>query len=275
MKQAHPYRTTYSRALFRNASSGFNARYLDADDWDFIESVRKHGCVGCSLGDFHRTYTPDFPTYMNEEEACEAYALQMVYREAQSPEEINAYFSVASHLAHEERKEHEIFQARRRAAYARAIHERKEQLAELERVNHEETTKFRARELQTAEMERDWARIERDEIIAQVSRDRRDKHRALKAAERELRRANKFLKKLKRRLHEHNGNGSEGHPRHPGQDEQDLGAGREQNDLGSGSQAADQPRSDDAGITEGGHCGGALDAIEDPTNDSGSRSLAH
>jgi hypothetical protein len=281
------YRTSYSRALFKNANNGFNARYLDADDWDFIESVRQHGCVGYRLGAVQgrSEHGGAYSGYWCEADAIEAYALQAASDNLRALNETNKpkYFSVdedaaklESENAKREREQEQIDKAlkhaRREAVFARAAKEHAEQLAELERVNHEETVKFNIRELQTAEIEFDWAvigaKIARDRMIAEASRDRRERQRALKAAERELQQATKFLRRMQKKVKEHD----QGHPGYSGQNEQGSGTDRGQDNLGVGGQAADQRLPDDAGLVEGGHRGSASGASESSVDDDRSRS---
>jgi hypothetical protein len=255
------YRTSYSRALFKNASSGFNARPLDADDIAFIESVRTHGCVGLNLGDVQRRLlSDDFPTYVSEEDACEAYGLQSAYLEVQSKEERALYFSIGSHAAQKERAEHQLLQARRRAAFLRAREEHRAQLAVLERINREEAKKKLKRELQDAEIEFDWAKIEREKIIKAASRDRRERRRALQAAEREMQRTQRVLRRIQRRLKDDDD--SEGHAGHSRQDGGAVDAGGAEENLSLGSATANGSCAGDLGNAEGGDRGGASGASE-------------
>jgi len=271
------YRTNYSRALFQNVRSGFNAPDLDADDWAFIESVRERGYVsGCGLGDVQRRseYGGAYCGYWNEEDAVEAYALQQFYEKLESSEDRikrtkSTYFSTDDERARAEREEQKVLQAvyraRRKAAFERAARERKQELAELERTNHAYTIQLRQRELQTAEMEFDWARIERDQIIAAAGRDRRERRRALKAAERELRRTGKVLQVMKRRLDDEYANESgEGHPGYSGQNGDAAGVGGAEEDLGFTSAAANGGGAGDHRHAEGGDCGGPSGTGEDP-----------
>ncbi|PWT91756.1 MAG: hypothetical protein C5B54_04765 [Acidobacteria bacterium] len=317
--QKGAYHTTYSRALFKQSSSGFNARYLDADDLALIERIRDQGSIAAGgLGDLQRsagnfgfyggrytyaTYNSN-PSYRDEEDAAEAHGFEIAYKEVSEPEpeiedddfnekELNRhysadakaarkrrlqaafgvkldperprYFSVSSAEAEKERAQHYVIQARRRIAFMRARAERRAELAERERLNRAYSRTMIEREMQTAEMEFDWYKIERDRLIARISRDRRNYRRALKAAERELRRTGKILRTMRRKLDEHDNQGYSGHP---GQDTENLGPIRSEGNLSDTGQSTDGPRSDNPGFTEGGSSTCTSGTREDSTDDS-------
>jgi len=292
------YRTAYSRALFRSSRDGFVTRPLDADDYAFIESVRERGYVGgCDLGAVQgrSEYGGAYSGYWNEEDAIEAYALQAA-SEALRPLEQTGdtpYFSVddsaakkAQIEAESERKDKMLDRAFKRAlkeaTFAKRAKEHAEELAELERVNRQESMREQVREAETARIEFDWAaisaKIVRDRIIHEASIDRRQRRQALKAAERELQRANRelrqasgFLNRLKRRLHERNDDdGGAGHPTNQRQDQRDLGKGGSGDDINNTSSIGDQLCANDAGLASSGHFSSAPDADEDPISDGGS-----
>src|SRR5262245_23052111 len=82
------YRTSYARALLKQASSGFNARSLDADDFALIERI-KTTRTAISADDLGHAYQRPLMThyscahyisYASEQDALEAFAFERAYR---------------------------------------------------------------------------------------------------------------------------------------------------------------------------------------------------
>jgi len=69
-----PYRTTFSRYLFSLARNGFYTRYLDDDDYRFLERIRHSGSIaGYGIGDLQWSHA--YRGYTDEGKARDAYEL--------------------------------------------------------------------------------------------------------------------------------------------------------------------------------------------------------
>jgi len=160
-----PYRTTYSRYLCSLRLNGFYTRYLDDDDFRFLERIHHAGSIGGnSIGDLQASHS--WGGYANEARNADAYALW------ESASDEPTYFDLDATAALEERAWSQRQKAVRVASLA---HQKiiRDELAEA--MAKRRLARAEAREKRQAEFERQWLQRQADakieaEVLAQEFR---------------------------------------------------------------------------------------------------------